>query len=186
MKVTGNLEKWASAVLGMVSLILIIKLVWPYTESRMGVAGPTSPASHPPATRRLQTAPRRSAGEPAANDPLVQSGLLKTLQNRPLPELGRNPFEFKTAPAVAPAAQPAAAPAAAPPPAPPPVTLKPMGYNEKPGGVREAFVSDDEQVYVVHEGESFAKKFRVLKITPTEMEIEDESLHQTIRLPFSQ
>jgi hypothetical protein len=77
-----------------------------------------------------------------------------------------------------------AAPAPPAPPAPPP--LKAVGYTEKAGGVKEAIVSDDQEIYIVHEGESFAKRFRVLKISPAAIEVDDETTHQTIRLPIPQ
>jgi hypothetical protein len=38
---------------------------------------------------------------------------------------------------------------------------------------------------VIHEGETFAKRFRVLKITPNQVEVNDETTQQNIRLPFS-
>jgi hypothetical protein len=63
--------------------------------------------------------------------------------------------------------------------------LKSLGYSEK-NGRQEAFVSDDDQTYVVHEGETFAQRYHVLKITPQFVEISDETTHQTVQLPFAQ
>jgi Tfp pilus assembly protein PilP len=61
-----------------------------------------------------------------------------------------------------------------PPEAPASSTFKPIGYVEKAGGQVEAIISQDSQVYVVHLGERFADKYRVLKITPDSVEaIED-------------
>jgi hypothetical protein len=59
-----------------------------------------------------------------------------------------------------------------------------VGYTERAGGVREAIVSDDQEIYIVHEGESFAKRFRVLKISPSLVEVDDDTTHETIRLPI--
>ena len=65
-------------------------------------------------------------------------------------------------------------------PAPPPddsmnrSTVRPLGYVEKAGGEREAIVEFREQVYLVHEGELFAGKFRVLQLTPNSVEIVEE------------
>jgi hypothetical protein len=125
------------------------------------------------------------ADELARYDPGVRLDLLKELQNRPLPRLARNPFEFevrRTAPTEP--TTPAAAPAASAPPAPLP--LKAVGYTEKAGGVKEAIVSDEQEIYIVHEGESFAKRFRVVKISPAAIDVDDETTHQTIRLPIPQ
>ena len=119
-----------------------------------------------------------------ATTPSSKLDLLKEFEDRPLPELDRNPFEFVAAPAKASPAQTAATAAAAPqPPPPPPVTLKPMGYSEGKGGVKEAMVSDEDQVFVVHEGDSVGTRYKVIKITPTMITVEDATLHQTVDLP---
>ena len=78
----------------------------------------------------------------------------------------------------------AAAPAAPAPPPPPP--LKAMGYMEMPGGVREAYLSYEDQVYSVHEGDTIANKFKVLQVTPTQVEVEDASSKEKLKLPITQ
>jgi Tfp pilus assembly protein PilP len=119
----------------------------------------------------------------------VKLDLLNQLEDRPLPELARDPFEFVgSAPAKAtPVGTPAPAPAAAAePPPPPPVSLKPMGYSEGKGGVKEAMVSDEDQVFVVHEGDSVGTRYKVIKITATTITVEDATIHQTVDLPIPQ
>lgn len=51
-----------------------------------------------------------------------------------------------------------------------PSTFKPVGYVEKAGGQAEAIILQDDQVYVVHVGERFADKYRVLKVSPDSVE----------------
>jgi ribosomal protein L24 len=58
-----------------------------------------------------------------------------------------------------------------------------MGYSEGKGGVKEAMVSDEDQVFVVHEGDSIGTRYKVIKITPTVITVEDASIHQTVDLP---
>lgn len=53
-------------------------------------------------------------------------------------------------------------------------TAKPLGYVEKAGGEKEAIVEFRDQVYLVHEGELFAEKFRVLRVTASSVEIVEE------------
>jgi len=53
-------------------------------------------------------------------------------------------------------------------------SARPLGYVEKAGGEREAIVEFGDQVYLVHEGELFAEKFRVLKVSPSSVEIVEE------------
>jgi hypothetical protein len=56
--------------------------------------------------------------------------------------------------------------------------FKPLGYVERAGGRVEAVVSQDDQIYVVHEGDLFADKYRVLKISPELVEALDETTVQ--------
>jgi hypothetical protein len=191
MKVTGHIEKWGVGVLGIVSLALVVKLVLQFSQ---GPAGDTRHRAVTPARAKANTLPgskaavekQRISDELSRYDPVVKLELLKEFEDRPLPTLDRNPFEFAAAPARATPAQTAAAAAAPQPPPPPPVTLKPMGYSEGKGGVKEAMVSDEDQVFVVHEGDSVGTRYKVIKITPTVITVEDATLHQTVDLPVPQ
>jgi hypothetical protein len=49
-----------------------------------------------------------------------------------------------------------------------------LGYVEKANGEREAIVAFRDQVYLVHEGELFAEKYKALRVTPSSIEIEEE------------
>lgn len=184
MRGRSQREKWAIGFLGIVCLLLVLNLVL-RTGVKAGASRAIRPGRGSPAASRSPALSERVADELARYDPGVRLDLLKELQSRPLPKLARNPFEFETRPAVAQPTTPA--PAASAPPAPPaPPPLKAVGYTEKAGGVKEAIVSDDQEIYIVHEGESFAKRFRVLKISPAAIEVDDETTHQTIRLPIPQ
>ena len=204
MKASGQIEKWGAGVLGAVSLALLVNLL--LQISRMP-AGNARPRTTTPPGGKATAAPRAKAtthpgatakaGKPQVSDelsrydPVLKLDLLKQLEDRPLPKLDRNPFEFagatgKGAPIQAPGqAATAAAPAPQPPP-PPPVTLKPMGYSEGAGGTKEAMVSDEDQIFVVHEGDSVGTRYKIVKITSTAVTVEDATLHQTVDLPIPQ
>ena len=189
MKATGYIEKWGAGVLGAVSLALLVNLV---VQINRGHAGDRRPRATTPPRAKATTLPsaKAPAGKQSVSDelsrydPVVKLDLLKELEGRPLPELDRNPFEFVGAPANATPAQTAAAAPAAQPPPPPPVTLKPVGYSEGKGGVKEAMVSDEDQLFVVHEGDSIGTRYKVIKITPTVITVQDATIHQTVDLPF--
>ncbi len=181
MRLTSQTEKWLKGVLGIVCLVLVIDLVMQLGGIKVG-ATRSSPAEAAGAGSLPSS--QKEAEELSRYDPTVRLELLKEFQSRPLARVARNPFEFVASKS---AAQPVGStPPPAPPPAPPPVPLKTLGYFEKGEGKQEAFVSDEEQIYVVHEGETFAQKYKVLKINPKFIEIEDESSHQTVQLPFAQ
>jgi len=188
MKVSGQGGKWIVVVLGVVSLALIAHLVFQLTHSSLTVARPIAKAPSHPNAKPLPEAggAKKAPDELSRYNPFVDLELAKELASRPLPELTRNPFDFVSAPTRALPAPVATAAAAAPPAPPPPVTLKPMGYSEGEGGKKEAMVSDEDQVFVVHEGDSVGTRYKIVKITPTVITVEDATVHQTVDLPVPQ
>jgi hypothetical protein len=189
MKASSKREKWAAAVLGMVAVALLANLAvrsnMPYPV-KAGVTRPAEP-------RAVSTsAPRKAASSSvddlARYDPEVRVALLTKLDSRALPEIERNPFDFGLTPEEQRAKQnppPVTAPTPPPPPPPPPVTVTALGYAEAAGG-RKAFLADDQDNYEVKEGESFANKYKVLRITPAAVtiEVEDETPHRSVELPY--
>ncbi len=53
-------------------------------------------------------------------------------------------------------------------------SVTPVGYVEKAGGEKDAIVEYQDQVFLVHEGELFAGKYRVLRLTALTVEIVEE------------
>ena len=53
-------------------------------------------------------------------------------------------------------------------------SVTPIGYVEKAGGEKEAIVEYQNHVFLVHEGELFAGKYRVLRLTAIAVEIVEE------------
>jgi len=183
MKKREQLSKWAAGFLGVVCLFLLFNLVRSFSQIKAGTARTAGTAAV--AAKAEARSAAASGGERLSRyDPELKLNLLKKLQNRPLPQMGRDPFAYTAAARPAPAAAPQEAAAAPAPPPPPP--LKAMGYMDMAGGVREAYVSFEEQVYSVHEGDTIASKFKVLKVTPTQVEVQDVSSSETIKLPIAQ
>ncbi len=109
--------------------------------------------------------------------PAVQLDRLSDLQSPPLARLDRDPFRFGFKPPKpdTSAGAPAVSRAQATLPLEPALTtLKPLGYVEKADGRIEAIVGDEDQVYLVHEGETFASRYRVLRISPLAVEVVDQ------------
>ena len=59
------------------------------------------------------------------------------------------------------------------PPAPPPINLKFFGFASKPGESKKIFLSEGEDVFIAAEGEVVNRHYKVLRISPTSVEIED-------------
>ena len=201
MKLPGRIDKWGVGVLGLVSLALIVILVFQYRQmragvkpsgmSRLAVKKPSQVKANAPAGVKAVTGKlagkQKIPDELSRYNSLIELNLLKQFGDRPLPELQRNPFEFVAARTQVRQEQaPGAPPAPTQAPPPPPVTLKVMGYSEGAGGVQEAMVSDEDQVFVVHAGDSVGTRYKVIKISPTVVTVEDATIHQTVDLPVPQ
>ncbi|HEV2348339.1 MAG TPA: hypothetical protein VG028_00670 [Terriglobia bacterium] len=184
MKKKRAAEKWASGALGVVCLVLAINLLL-RSGVGAGTEKPTPAAEH--ARAKLRTQPRSGAApdDLSRYDPEVKLDLLSDLQSRPLPEIERNPFEFPKPKPISPPIGPQLPRPPAPPPPPPPLPLKAIGYSEKENGVKEGIISGEDGIYVVHEGETFAKRYKVSKLTATMVEIYDEATRQTVDMPIA-
>jgi hypothetical protein len=70
------------------------------------------------------------------------------------------------------------------PPPPPPINLRFYGWASKPGEPLAVFLSQGEQVFLAREGQIIASRYKVVKITRTQVDIEDvlSNNKQSIRL----
>jgi hypothetical protein len=184
MKLPAGSQKLGAGVLAVVALTLVGNLVRQFRELEPGTGHAqvvTTTVVHPAAGKGSA----QVTADLVQYDPNVHFAALKTLDSRPLPDEDRNPFDFVGGVAApipdAAAPVPVAAPA---PPAPPP--LKAVGYNELPGGKKEAMVTFNDDLSVVHEGEMVGVKFKVLTISPQMVVVENGDTHEKIELPIAQ
>jgi hypothetical protein len=143
------------------------------------------------ASRTETSTPSEAQGVPQNNGDL-ESEPLGIMQPEPLADYSGGRLEPREA-ALVPPAEPAGAapsPAIAAGPgqalkggATPPLPSRAMGiqsevntlgYVEKAGGEKEAIVEVLGQVYLVHEGELFAEKYRALQVTASSVRIVEE------------
>jgi hypothetical protein len=156
-------------------------------------APPTSIPAHNPAR------PARSAASPAASglDPRLHLGLLRASESIEYAGNGRNIFLAEAdpvipkpvAPAILPgakAAGAAAAPKPAGPPPPPPIPLKFFGFASDPGQPVKAFFSEGDDVFVAAEGQIVDRRYRIIKINPNSVEIEDMLSNNRQTIPLTQ
>jgi len=207
--VQDDKKKVAALAAVCVLVIGICYLEWSHAGGSGGeskpTASPTAMAAPAPAARSERAAKGTPDDPLASYDPEVDVAALQEFQARPAPQFDRSPIDFGLTPEQKQAqAQEqeqrqklAENPPAAAPPPPPPITLKALGYEEGRGGARQAFITDcvdptcssgdkEMDVYNVRPGESFANRYKLLEITPTAVEVEDESVHQKAQLPFPQ
>jgi hypothetical protein len=188
MKLPAGTEKLAIGVMGVVSLLLAWNLVSQYRAMQPGIshahAHPITASTKP--VRAAKT-PSHAVDDLVQYDPDLHLAALSAQDSRPLPDEDRDPFDFVGG-AVAPVSggTVVAAQAPPPPPPPPPLPVKAVGYNDLPGGGKEAMVTFNDDVVVVHEGDTIGTKYKVVKINPTMVVIEDGDTHESHELPFPQ
>lgn len=60
-----------------------------------------------------------------------------------------------------------------PPPPPTPIPLKFFGFANQPGETKKVFLSKDDDVFIAGEGEIVDRRYKVVRISPNSVEIQD-------------
>jgi hypothetical protein len=128
-------------------------------------------------------------------DPRLKLEQLELAENTEYAGTGRNIFQdqaeaviptpvqgpFKTPPK---APEPQGPP---PTPPPPPINLRYFGFANNSGSpVRKAFLSNGDDVFVATEGDIVNRRYKILRINPTSIEIQDVLSNNTQSIPLSQ
>lgn len=72
------------------------------------------------------------------------------------------------------------------PPPPPPINLKFFGYATRTGTRKSIFLAQGDTVFTAREGDIVAGRYRVVKINPTSVEIQDVLSNNTQTIPLIQ
>lgn len=179
------------AVLGVIAVLLMAYEFWPKstTPGPTGTQTSSSGAARP-ATRRTASGKLVPIVEPRL-DPTLDLTLLKQSEEIKYAGNGRNIFvagsvatiEKPKAPGVTDQHPVAYTP---PPPPPPPITLKFFGFANKPGEPKRVFLSQGEDVFIAGEGEIVNRRYRVLRISPNAVEMEDVLNNNRQSIPLTQ
>lgn len=153
----------------------------------------------------------KAAGEAVSRDltkfdPTLRVDLLEKVAAVTVRRVDRSLFEFSSAPAKPAADQPKlpepkivvakrfiGPPEAPPPPAPPPKP-KPPAINLKfygsslpvDGGLKRVFCMEGDEIFIPAEGEVLKKRYRIVRITPTSVVVEDMDYKNQQTLPIEQ
>ena len=189
-------------VLGIVVIGLMVNVLMSY------FGGSSSPAPPPPhaQTAAVQPTSRPASTTPAASEhaaariPGVAASLDPTLHPEWMAQAesleysgrGRNIFSQSSAPVeieqVKAPVRPSAPVAEVPqgPPPPPPIDLKFFGYEARKDGTRKAFLLHGEDVFIASEGDVVDHRYKVLKIAPLSVQVEDLPYKNAQPLPLVQ
>ena len=148
---------------------------------------PSTPAR--PATRTKGRGKKGNTA-PRSLDPTLRFDWLKASEDTKYEGTGRNIFQAQAEipQPVAPVKtdeQKAAESGPPPPPPPPPINLKFFGFASKPGESKKVFLSEGEDVFIAAEGEVVNRHYKVLRISPTSVEIEDVLNNNRQNIPLT-
>jgi len=181
-----------SLVLAGTAILLVAKMFFPSAPAPV-TPETTVPTTVPKADRSAPRSrgrggkDRKVAMAPPSIDPTLRMDWLKVSEDRKYQGAGRNIFmtQVEIPKPVAPAVPvPVAVPTGPPPP--PPINLKFYGFASKPGEPKRVFLSQGEDVFIAREGDIIDRRYKVLHITPTQVEIEDVLNNNRQNIPLTQ
>jgi hypothetical protein len=179
------------AVLGGIALLTLGLEFWPSSRAAApATAQPTSTAAKL-GTRRTASGKIVPAVEPRL-DPTLDLKLLSQSEEIKYAGNGRNIFVVGSLPIERPKKNGTTDPEvggvrplpAIPPP--PPITLKFFGFANRPGETKRVFLSQGEDVFIAAEGDIVDRRYRVLHISPTAVDVEDVINNNRQSLPLTQ
>ncbi len=184
----------AAGVLGVAAIFLFVNMV--VTPSSPPAAAPApvrasqgpGPVTPPPLRRIIRAPKAKSAPSP---DPRLRLDLLKSSEDEKYAGTGRNIFA-KEAPPPPPLPKPLEPPRpgqviGGPPPVapPPPINLKFFGFANRPGEPKKVFLSQGEDVFIASEGDIVGRRYKVLRISPNAVEIQDVLSNNKQSIPLT-
>lgn len=187
---TENRNKTIAAVaLAVLAVILVLWRLFPSAPSPSASTAITPSAPAPtPVTRRSAPGRKSAASSTRSLDPTLRFDWLKQSEEIKYEGIGRNIFQAKVEipKVVAPVVTQAPAPVAQGPPPPPPIPLKFYGFASKAGEPRKVFLSKEGDVFIAGEGDIVDRRYRVLRITPMSVEVEDVLNNNRQSIPLTQ
>ncbi|HXE91180.1 MAG TPA: hypothetical protein VNK82_09480 [Terriglobales bacterium] len=174
---------------GLYTVPRMFRSLEPQPVASAGVAAVSAPSP------RQRNAPRRARRMPpaASLDPTLRLDLLRASQETEYRGTGRNIFESQAeAPKpVVPVARPGGTPVAYSgrppgPPPPPPINLKFFGFASQPGEPKRVFLSQGEDVFIGGEGDIINRRYKIVRIGASAVEVEDLQYNHRQTLPLTQ
>ena len=72
------------------------------------------------------------------------------------------------------------------PPPPPPINMKFFGFANKQGEPKRVFLAQGDDVFIAGEGEIVNRRYRVVRISPASVEVEDVLTNHSENIPLTQ
>ncbi len=179
--------------LGVIAVVSLAYEFWPSEASvATPAAGPATASA--PARPGARRGPNGKVLRPVAPrlDPTLDLALLNQSEQIKYAGNGRNIFvagsvakieRVRKSPVTDAQAQVRALPTIPP---PPPITLKFFGFANRPGETKKVFLSQGEDIFIAGEGDIVDRRYRVLRISTSSVDVEDVLNNNRQSLPLTQ
>lgn len=176
-----NKTTWAAVLVVVALLAVAYEFIPMFTESSTPAS--SAQAAAPVATRAAARPGRKPGKRPRVEnlDPTLRLDLLATSEQTQYEGSGRNIFVSQAEAVVIP--HPDSSPVTDPqqgvgyqtpaPPQPPEIPLKFYGFASRAGEPKKIFLKLGEDVFVAGEGEIVDRRYKVIHISPTSVQIQD-------------
>ena len=171
---------WA-IVLGVIAVLAFAYFVLPMFTGSTSATSPSAPVGTPAPGRSQSRSARGKKVRPENLDPTLRLDLLASVEQTQYEGNGRNIFMSEPDPVTIPtpgasgATDVAAKPVYTLPPVPvaPQIPLKFYGFASKVGEPKKVFLAQGDEVFVAGEGEIVNRRYKVIRISPTSVEMQD-------------
>jgi len=178
MEIGAENQKKTVIAIGLMVLAIVFAVI--RFSSGSSPASAKTPALAPPlpapVSRSVSPANRRMETAARSLDPTLRYEWLRASEDVKYEGTGRNIFQAQIdiPQPIKPVVRENTTPQPPPgPPPPPPITLKFFGFANKPGEPRKVFLSEGDDVFIAGEGEIVDRRYKILRITPNSVEVED-------------
>jgi len=181
----------AAVVLAVLAVVLVVERFLPDSPASAKSPAPTpvAPAStHPVVIRKTASGKKVGVSSVRSLDPTLRYDWLKASEDTKYEGAGRNIFQAQVEipKVLAKIKVPTPPPVPPGPPPPPPINLKFFGFANKPGEPKKIFLSQGEDVFIAGEGDIVDRRYKILRITPVSVEVEDVLNNNRQSIPLTQ
>ncbi len=184
-------------VIAVVLMLAAVLLIGQFLFNSGGPAPAAAPsastsASADASASRFKTRGGKKAVMARSLDPELRFDWLKVSEDTKYEGNGRNIFKAQEVVIPTPVAKatknppPQVAEVPTGPPPPPPILLKFFGFANRPGEAKKVFLEQGEDIFVASEGDIVNRRYKVLHIAPTSVEIEDVLNNNRQSIPLTQ
>jgi hypothetical protein len=206
MQIKTGSESRVKLIAAAVLMVLALVLVGNWIFGSMETPSAAAPAStndvaaalaEPYTAHATKNAPRSKKPVTARSlDPTLRYDWLKASEDTEYKGSGRNIFQAQveipkpqtngsTDHAATKQAKLPPQPPPGPPP-PPPIDLKFFGFVSRPGEAKRIFLSQGDNVFIASEGEIIDRRYKILRISPMSVEVEDVLNNNRQEIPLTQ